>query len=189
MRHTALLLKIACAHAMVTTSSVQRARPTVSLAEVLSTCVDAAMRGCEEIRAVQSRRDAGTELSVAMKDETDARSALTEADLAAQRAMVGALRSAWPGLTIIGEEDEEDEDAAASTAAPPLRRDLCAELGDMGLEAPLDELCVFVDPLDGDALTPPAPSDAAMHRNSSRRRHQSPPPPLLPHPHSPRRHA
>ena len=78
MRHTALLLKIACAHAMVTTSSVQRARPTVSLAEVLSTCVDAATRGCEEIRAVQSRRDAGTELSVAMKDETDARSARTE---------------------------------------------------------------------------------------------------------------
>ena len=134
-------------------NSVNRAKltsTTVSLAEVLSTCVDAASRGCAEISAVQSRRAAGGELSVAMKDQADVRSALTEADLAAQRVMVGALRSAWPGLVIVGEEDEDESAGAADeVTGPPLRRDLCAELGAPGLEAPLEELCVFVDPLDG----------------------------------------
>ena len=152
MRIVALLLRLACAYGMAT-SSLNRAKlpsTPVSLAEVLSTCVDAASRGCAEISAVQSRRDAGGELSVAMKDQADVRSALTEADLAAQRAMIGALRSAWPGLMIIGEEDEDDaDDAADDVTGPPLRRDLCAELGVLGLEAPLEELCVFVDPLDG----------------------------------------
>ena len=93
MRTAALLLRLACAYGMAV-NSINRA--TVSLAEVLSTCVDAASRGCAEISAVQSRRAAGGELSVAMKDQADVRSALTEADLAAQRVMVGALRSAWP---------------------------------------------------------------------------------------------
>eukprot|EP00964_Phaeocystis_antarctica_P035490 scaffold20265_cov55-Phaeocystis_antarctica.AAC.4 len=152
MRIVALLLRLACAYGMAA-SSLNRAKlpgTPVSLAEVLSTCVDAASRGCAEISAVQSRRDAGGELSVAMKDQADVRSALTEADLAAQRAMIGALRSAWPGLMIIGEEDEDDaDDAADDVTSPPLRRDLCAELGVPGLEAPLEELCVFVDPLDG----------------------------------------
>ena len=152
MRTAALLLRLACAYGMAV-SSINRAKlssTTVSLAEVLSTCVDAASRGCAEISAVQSRRAAGGELSVAMKDQADVRSALTEADLAAQRVMVGALRSAWPGLVIVGEEDEDESAGAADeVTGPPLRRDLCAELGVPGLEAPLEELCVFVDPLDG----------------------------------------
>ena len=152
MRTAALLLRLACAYGMAV-NSINRAKPTrttVSLAEVLSTCVDAASRGCAEISAVQSRRAAGGELSVAMKDQADVRSALTEADLAAQRVMVGALRSAWPGLVIVGEEDEDESAGAADeVTGPPLRRDLCAELGAPGLEAPLEELCVFVDPLDG----------------------------------------
>ena len=152
MRTAALLLRLACAYGMAV-NSINRAKltsTTVSLAEVLSTCVDAASRGCAEISAVQSRRAAGGELSVAMKDQADVRSALTEADLAAQRVMVGALRSAWPGLVIVGEEDEDESAGAADeVTGPPLRRDLCAELGAPGLEAALEELCVFVDPLDG----------------------------------------
>ena len=156
----ALLLRLACAYGMAA-NGINRAKltsTTVSLAEVLSTCVDAASRGCAEISAVQSRRDAGGELSVAMKDQADVRSALTEADLAAQRAMIGALRSAWPGLMIIGEEDEDESAGAADdVTGPPLRRDLCAELGVPGLEAPLEELCVFVDPLDGVSPLAPAP--------------------------------
>ena len=127
MRRAALLLRLACAYGMAV-NSINRAKlTTVSLAEVLSTCVDAASRGCAEISAVQSRRAAGGELSVAMKDQADVRSALTEADLAAQRVMVGALRSAWPGLVIIGEEDEDESAGAADeVTGPPLRRDLCS---------------------------------------------------------------
>lgn len=122
----------------------------IDLASLLSTCVDAASRGCAEIRAVQAKRDASGGLNVEMKDAADPRSALTEADLAAQRAMVSALREAWPGLRIIGEEDESEEGVAeVANEAPPLRKGLCPELASAGLSAPLDELVCFVDPLDG----------------------------------------
>ena len=131
--------------------------PKVSLTKVLSTCVDAARLGCNEIRAVQQRRQAQEAIAVKMKDENDSRSALTEADLAAQEAIVTALRSAWPGINIIGEEDESAGSMTApagSSSAPqqPLRTDLCTAAGCAGDDAiflPLDELTVFVDPLDG----------------------------------------
>lgn len=119
----------------------------VALSEVLSTCVDAALRGCAEIRRVQAERGGGA-LAVELKDPADARSALTEADLAAQRAVVGALRAAWPGLAIVGEEDGHAAAAADAAATGALRRDLCAELA-CAARAPLRELAVFVDPLDG----------------------------------------
>ena len=126
------------------------ASDTIDLASLLSTCVDAASRGCAEIRAVQAKRDASGGLNVDLKDAADPRSALTEADLAAQRVMVSALREAWPGLRIIGEEDESEESVAeVASDAPPLRQDLCPELASAGLSAPLDELVCFVDPLDG----------------------------------------
>ena len=131
----------------------------VPLAAILSTCADAASRGCEEIRAVHSKRIAG-DGSVTYKSD-DARDALTEADLRAQEAIVTALRAAWPGLTIVGEEDGEAAAAAAASAqlvtptSKPLRRDLF-DFGDTvsaaALEMPfvsLDDCCVFVDPLDG----------------------------------------
>ena len=50
---------------------------------------------------------------------------------------VGALRRAWPGLHVVGEEDEDDDEdgaddggAAAADASPPLRTDLCAIAAD-----------------------------------------------------------
>ena len=114
----------------------------VSLVELLSTCVDAARKGCDEIRAVQHRRStAGGALASTRKDADDPRSALTEADTAAQIAIVNALRTAWPGLRIVGEEEEEespDEGAA-------LRRDL------------LDDAC---------APTPPPPPGANLSTSS-----------------------
>ena len=113
--------------------------------------------------------DGGAGLGVAYKIADDPRSALTAADLASQAAIVGALRRAWGGaLAIVGEEDaaspdmaelcdaataslmaaaaaaaaEDDDDAAAA----PSR---CPELARAALVAPLSELTVFVDPLDG----------------------------------------
>ena len=67
---------------------------TVRIDELLSTCVDAAQRGCTEIRKVQAKRENTGGLSkVDFKDATDPKSALTEADGAAQDAVVNALRS------------------------------------------------------------------------------------------------
>ena len=43
-----------------------------SVHELLSTCVDAARRGCDEIRAVQRRRTTAGKLDVSLKDAYDA---------------------------------------------------------------------------------------------------------------------
>ena len=113
--------------------------------------VDACSRGCTEIRNVQAKRSAADgRLKVALKDEEDARSALTEADIAAQKAIVDALKNEWPGLKIIGEEDESEDPRAASSASelPLLRRNLCPDAAS-ALAVPLTAITIFVDPLDG----------------------------------------
>ena len=136
----------------------------VSLIELVSTCVDAAQRGCAEIRAVQERRaSSGGQLASTRKDVDDPRSALTEADTKAQIAIVRALRATWPGLRIVGEEEEEEEeennegDGIDGEREIILRRDMCVL--DMNSDTnassiaewkePLDVLTVFVDPVDG----------------------------------------
>ena len=95
----------------------------VKLDELLSTCVDASLRGCAEIRRVQAQRVSGGAAALTImeaKDEQElAGQYLTEADLAAQAAIVAALQNAWPGVHIIGEEDD---------SAPSLRHRLGAPL-------------------------------------------------------------
>ena len=129
--------------------------PTVRLDALLSSCIHASLRGCEQIRAVQGRRAAaGGVLEVARKIEDDPRLALTEADLAAQHAIVGALREQWgDALTIVGEEDEADAVATRFESTPhgsePLRIDLCPPAFDSASTVALSDVCLFVDPLDG----------------------------------------
>ncbi len=125
----------------------------VSVGELLSTCVDAALKGCDEIRAVQARRAGTGALASTRKDADDPRSALTEADTNAQMAIVDALRATWPGLRIVGEEDEHDATDAADAAVNPqaLRGNLIrADAPDASeWKEPMDALTVFVDPVDG----------------------------------------
>ena len=124
----------------------------VSVGELLSTCVDAALKGCDEIRAVQERRAGTGALSSTRKDADDPRSALTEADTNAQMAIVDALRATWPGLRIVGEEDEHEHDGgAAGKTRDALRADLIrADTPDASeWNEPMDALTVFVDPVDG----------------------------------------
>ena len=123
----------------------------VSVGELLSTCVDAALKGCDEIRAVQQRRSTSGALASTRKDADDPRSALTEADTAAQIAIVNALRATWPGLRIVGEEEEHDADGthAANADANSLRRDMCDTPDANEWREPLDALTLFVDPVDG----------------------------------------
>ena len=118
----------------------------ISVRALLSTCCDACALGCAAIRDVQAQRSAGGDaLRVRLKTQDDPRSALTEADAAAQRAIVGALLHEWPGLRIVGEE----EDAPLPVAAPGgLRRDLCVGCGS-DVTAELADITLYVDPLDG----------------------------------------
>ena len=127
------------------------AAPTtrLPLTALLSTCVDACARACDVIRAVQAKRASGVALNVSHKEDDDPRSALTEADTAAQAVVVASLRAAWPGLRIVGEEDDDDVTASAGApATPPLRTDLCVG-AESSLTADLEHVTVFVDPLDG----------------------------------------
>ena len=122
------------------------------MGELLSTCVDAALKGCDEIRAVQERRAGTGALSSTRKDADDPRSALTEADTNAQMAIVDALRATWPGLRIVGEEDEHEHDGGAAGKTRDARRaDLIrADTPDASeWNEPMDALTVFVDPVDG----------------------------------------
>ena len=126
---------------------------TVRLVDILSTCVDAAQKGCEEIRAVQARRASTGQLASTMKDIDDPRSALTEADLNAQKAVVDRIRATWPNLRIVGEEDEDEtNEVDVSDAELQLRRDLCDVSSSpslAGWSEPVEVLTVFVDPVDG----------------------------------------
>lgn len=139
--------------AMPIVAAASTSTELVSVGELLSTCVDAALKGCDEIRAVQARRAGTGALASTRKDADDPRSALTEADTNAQVAIVDALRATWPGLRIVGEEDEHDATDATHVATHDnaLRRDLIrADTPDASeWKEPMDVLTVFVDPVDG----------------------------------------
>jgi 3'-phosphoadenosine 5'-phosphosulfate (PAPS) 3'-phosphatase len=90
---------------------------------------------------------AGTGISGTLKVGGEIKSVVTQADIDAQARIVGALRQSWgDSLRIVGEEDAQPNvDGAA------LNVHILAELGDTieDEELPLDEISLFVDPLDG----------------------------------------
>lgn len=117
--------------------------PMKTLGEVLSTCIDAVELGCEEIRRVDAKRRSDGVLESRNKELGNPRSAVTEADVASQAAIVGALRSAWPDLRIVGEEDDAAD--LSFSGASPRRRYAVSDDTSVAIE----ELTVYVDPLDG----------------------------------------
>ena len=127
------------------------------LGHLLSTCIDACQRGCAEIRTVQSTRcpDSGTlNQQVEFKELGDAKSALTEADVAAQAAICGALRAEWgESLIIVGEEDDNGillkEKMAQMEPFAALDRTLLDDDFPDGM-ADIDpvDITIYVDPLD-----------------------------------------
>ena len=97
-------------------------------------------------------------MQVELKVASDPRSALTEADMVAQQAIINSLREAWgESLHIVGEEEDEEGGDTSSSAATatattnndPLRKDLLED--DIGETDDLDadDVTIFVDPLDG----------------------------------------
>lgn len=133
----------------------------IDVTTLLSTCVDAAGRGCAEIRRVQKARDEAASddesaFVVTRKVASDPRSALTEADVAAQSAIVSALKARWPTVKIVGEEDENDDAAPMSPKrGAPLREDLCAAIETCDdarlrtMRVKSEDVTVFIDPVDG----------------------------------------
>ena len=82
-----------------------------------------------------------------LKESGEIKSVVTQADIDAQAKIIGGLRLTWgDDLCIIGEEDESE--AKLNMGGGPLNKEL---LGDSILDEnlPLDEIALFVDPLDG----------------------------------------
>lgn len=123
----------------------------LQIGALLSTCVDACQRGCKEIRAVQEKRHAGEGLNVELKNEDDVKSALTEADYAAQAAICGSLRAEWgDALTIIGEEDGDEsleKRMSKMTFAPLDKTRFDDDIGETA-DIPIEDITIYVDPLD-----------------------------------------
>eukprot|EP00980_Cylindrotheca_fusiformis_P000230 scaffold52_cov183-Cylindrotheca_fusiformis.AAC.9 len=129
---------------------------TISLTQLLSTCMDACEKGCkvgcppvyhplQTIRKFQENEVVEGKL----KEEGDMRSVLTQADLDAQATIIGSLRETWgDDLRIIGEEDENDTTPNFDgTALKKNHFDYSDLFHDE--KVPLDEITLFVDPLDG----------------------------------------
>ena len=153
----ALAFRVPAMHMSAVTDRTAVQPAEVPLVQLLSTCIDASQRGCAAIRRAHAtlERESDDELAVINADykiEGDPRSALTAADLASQRAVVDALERAWPGLRVVAEEDDAQASSSDGDVEDPaeLRRDLCVDLeGRAPRVAPLGDITVFVDPLDG----------------------------------------
>ena len=116
---------------------------TISLSQLLSTCMDASKQGSEIIRDFQSKGS----VSGTLKEVGDVKSVVTQADVDAQATIIGGLRNAWgDGLVIIGEEDDGE---AIPKLDVKLKNDLLKDLAVQDDQIPIEELTLFVDPLDG----------------------------------------
>jgi 3'(2'), 5'-bisphosphate nucleotidase len=132
-------------------------RNSVDVVELLGCCVCACERAARVIRAVEAKRSAGGLIAGAvLKDSTDDRSYLTEADTEAQRVIMQTLRHSFPEVTIIGEEDEEGEGPETACGAGDDLANIMSRVGSEFKAAPAElrtvpvaEVCVFVDPVDG----------------------------------------
>lgn len=146
----------------------------LQIGPLLSTCIDACERGCAAIRTVQASRIAGdggdngdgngdVGLKFELKDTDDPRSALTEADSAAQLEIVASLRLTWDNTNkdssnmfrIVGEEDDNTDENAIMAFInnknnKPLKKTIFDdELGEGTPDIDPSSITVFVDPLDG----------------------------------------
>ena len=87
----------------------------INITQLLSTCIDAARRGCEVIRNVRHKSLHSTEIldSVLYKIADDPRSALTEADGASQKVIIECITQIYEKeidagrIKIVGEEEDD----------------------------------------------------------------------------------
>jgi len=127
----------------------------VDLQQLLDVCIEAAERAGAVIKHV---RESGV-LRAVNKKENDP---VTRADFAAQTLIFGTLRRIWPKLGLVGEEDEakcggaDVEELLEFAKTAPLRCADASERAKMTVtipenvrHVPVEELCVYVDPLDG----------------------------------------
>jgi len=115
---------------------------TVNIGELVSACIDLAQLAGELIR----RDYASGDLGVVLKGFTanGVEDPLTNADLHSQQFIISNIRTVWPSIPIVAEEDCE---VPKSTHVP--RLDLISvHLPPSLSQVPLRRVVVFIDPLD-----------------------------------------
>lgn len=122
---------------------------TSALLRVVASSVAIARKSGTVIRNILK----GGDLGVVNKSEADPGSfdPQTEADRATQRLIVASLHKQFPGLTVIGEEDDcdsEDEALLVTAFDEEVLKQKCPE---HLCKLTVDDLVVWVDPLDGTA--------------------------------------
>jgi 3'-phosphoadenosine 5'-phosphosulfate (PAPS) 3'-phosphatase len=140
------------------------AMKTISLTQLVSSCMDANRQGCEIIKSFHEAHQTAIIDGSRLKEGGNAKSVVTQADVDAQDIILKGLRETWgKDLLIIGEEDEADDDPLnnkvddSSTIECCLRKDILFHHEevqtvipqDCDEEIPINELAIFVDPLDG----------------------------------------
>jgi 3'-phosphoadenosine 5'-phosphosulfate (PAPS) 3'-phosphatase len=154
-------IKIAPRHKSNLSADISRSPKEImstSTINLLSSLVDAARHGSETIYRLSDEARSG---EVQFKEEGEARSAMTIADTTAQKVIVSSLLSKYPDLNIVGEEDEPIEIDTDSKKElndtmlngvefylPSFVKD-SDDLEDPPIELQMNEIVVFVDPLDG----------------------------------------
>ncbi|KAI2504568.1 Inositol monophosphatase family [Fragilaria crotonensis] len=130
-------------------------KTSVPTLQLLSALIDAAQYGSSTI----ARNCNAASSKVVYKEVGEARSAMTVADTAAQKIIVSSLLKSFPSLCIIGEEDDSivrDEESESCSVALNLDLKLdfqtCFQNSRLPVlpdELDLDDIVVYVDPLDG----------------------------------------
>ena len=126
---------------------------TISLTQLLSTCMDASYKGCEVIREFQRRNNDKT-IKGTLKEGNEIRSVVTQADIDAQNKIIKGLRNTWGDndiLRIIGEEEQDDDGnkQQPQDELSLLRKDLLNNKDIEDEQLNLKDITIFIDPLDG----------------------------------------
>ena len=143
-RATPILYKPICTMAPERPTGTECAR--IDLGALVAHCARRVSCATARIVAVHEKRLAGSVLQVVYKDARDARTALTEADAAAQAEIVPSVRAQFPNIAVVGEEESDDEWEPSEEDTAMEDPDIDLQLGD----APADAVAVFVDPVDGE---------------------------------------
>ena len=119
------------------------AQSAALITRLVASSVTAATRAGKIIRDVMSKG----ELNIVDKGKNDLQ---TEADRSAQRCIVTSLSQQFPGVTIIGEEEPSNCEVPSDWVVTDMDQEvLKVSLPDHLENVNAEDLCVWVDPLDG----------------------------------------
>ncbi|XP_014675171.1 PREDICTED: inositol monophosphatase 3-like [Priapulus caudatus] len=118
----------------------------VSIMQLLSVSIDAAHRGGREVIAV--RESSNIKEKSKGKTKEGANNPITEGDVRSHRAMVGAIKKAFPDLVVISEEHENLPDDLQRVPVPDrFIEEVTTKFVD-DVSVPISDIVVWIDPLD-----------------------------------------